>query len=47
MFVDHLLKGMGALDKSVSGEIVPRFVGFADNRDFFYVMRRNGKEGQR
>ncbi len=40
MFVDHLLKGMSELDKSVSGEIVPRFLGYADNRDFFYVMRK-------
>lgn len=40
MFVDHLVKGMAELDKSNSGEIVPRFLGYADNRDFFYVMRR-------
>jgi hypothetical protein len=40
MFVDHLIKGMSALDKSSSGEIIPRFLGYADNRDFFYVMRR-------
>ena len=40
-FVDHLLKGMSALEKSSdSGEIVPRFVGYADNRDFFYVMHK-------
>lgn len=44
MFVDHLLKGMSVLDKPASGELVPRFLGYADNRDFFYVMRRNGKE---
>jgi len=40
MFVDHLIKGMAELDKSDSGEIVPRFLGYADNRDFFYVMRK-------
>jgi hypothetical protein len=40
MFVDHLLKGMSVLEKSESGQIVPRFVGYADNRDFFYMMRR-------
>jgi hypothetical protein len=39
--VDHLLKGMSQLDKTVSGRIVPRFLGFPDNRDFFYVMRRD------
>lgn len=38
--VDHLLKGMSALDKSASNENVPRFLGFSDNRDFFYLMRR-------
>lgn len=43
MFVDHLLKGMSVLDKSASGEVVPRFLGYADNRDFFYVMRREMK----
>ncbi len=40
MFVDHLLKGMSVLDKSAAGELVPRFLGYADNRDFFYVTRR-------
>jgi len=40
LFVDHLLKGMSVLEKSASGEIVPRFLGYADNRDFFYVMRK-------
>jgi hypothetical protein len=44
MSVDHLLKGMSQLDKSVSGEIVPRFLGYPDNRDFFYVMLRGAKE---
>ena len=50
MFVDHLLKGMGELDKSAAGEVVPRFLGYPDNRDFFYVMRRSSappKEGKR
>jgi len=40
LFVDHLLKGMSELDKSAAGEVVPRFLGYPDNRDFFYVMRR-------
>jgi hypothetical protein len=43
VFVDHLVKGMSVLEKSASGEIVPRFLGYADNRDFFYVTRRNGQ----
>lgn len=44
MSVDHLLKGMSQLDKSAAAQVVPRFLGFPDNRDFFYVMRRNAKE---
>jgi hypothetical protein len=44
MFVDHLLKGMSEVDKSAAGEVVPRFLGYPDNRDFFYLMRRNPKE---
>lgn len=47
MLVDHLLKGMSVLEKSDSGKLVPRFLGYADNRDFFYVMRRNGQEVKR
>jgi hypothetical protein len=44
MSVDHLLSGMSVLDKaSPSGEVVPRFLGYPDNRDFFYVMRRTTK----
>jgi hypothetical protein len=44
LFVDHLLKGMSVLDKSASDEVIPRFLGYPDNRDFFYVMRRSMKE---
>jgi hypothetical protein len=44
LLVDHLLTGMNVLDKPAYGELVPRFLGYADNRDFFYIMRRNGKE---
>ncbi len=46
MTVDHLLTGMSVLDKSVSGEVVPRFLGYPDNRDFFYVMRRTDREAR-
>jgi hypothetical protein len=44
--VDHLLKGMSQVDQSVSGKVVPRFLGYPDNRDFFYVMRREAKGGK-
>jgi hypothetical protein len=32
---------MNQVEKSDSGEAVPRFLGYPDNRDFFYLMRRN------
>jgi len=40
-FVDYLITGMSEVDKTNSGGEVPRFLGYADNRDFFFVMRRN------
>ena len=41
IFVDHLISGMSQVDKSDANRPVPRFLGYPDNRDFFYVMRRN------
>jgi hypothetical protein len=41
LFVDYLLSGMNEVDKMDSGEEVPRFLGYPDNRDFFYVIRRD------
>jgi hypothetical protein len=38
--IDHLIRGMGVVDKSVSGKSVPRFLAYPDNRDFFYITRR-------
>jgi hypothetical protein len=38
--VEHLIQGMSVLDKSVKGQYVPRFLAYPDDRDFFYVMRR-------
>jgi len=39
--VEHLMGGMAAVDKRLrNGTTLPRFVGFADNRDFFYLMRK-------
>ena len=40
LLVQHLIQGMSVLDKSEKGEYVPRFIGYSDNRDFFYVMKR-------
>ena len=39
--VDYLIAGMSEVDKTDSGGEVPRFLGYPDNRDFFFVMRRN------
>jgi hypothetical protein len=36
LLVQHLIQGMSALDKSEAGQYMPRFLGYADNRDFFY-----------
>lgn len=38
--VKHLIAGMSVLDKEVDGAVAPRFLGFADNRDFFYLTER-------
>jgi hypothetical protein len=42
--VQHLVKGMGEVDRSVGGRTVPRFIGYPDNRDFFYVLQRQENE---
>jgi len=41
LLVDYLINGMSEVEKSASGGPVPRFLGYPDNRDFFYLMRRN------
>lgn len=38
--VQHLVRGMSVLDKHAGGELAPRFLAAPDNRDFFYVLRR-------
>jgi hypothetical protein len=38
--VQHLIQGMAEVDKTSGGRLVPRFLGFADDRDFFYLVRR-------
>ena len=38
---EHLVTGMSAIDlKSNNGQPIPRFVGFSDNRDFMYLLRK-------
>jgi hypothetical protein len=41
LFVDYLINGMSQVDKSGPSGPVPRFLGYPDNRDFFYLMRRD------
>ncbi len=41
--VEYLDKGMRVVDKTAKGQYVPRFIGYADNRDFFYVLRKEVK----
>lgn len=43
MAVDHLISGMSVLDKAQGGQVIPRFLGYPDNRDFFYLMRKEDK----
>jgi hypothetical protein len=41
LFVEYLIEGMREVDKTTSGGTVPRFLGYPDNRDFFFVTRRS------
>jgi len=41
--VEYLIRGMRVVDELTKGQYVPRFIGYADNRDFFYVLRKEGK----
>ncbi|MBP1601973.1 MAG: hypothetical protein H6Q06_2124, partial [Acidobacteria bacterium] len=41
--VEYLIRGMRVVDELTEGQYVPRFIGYADNRDFFYVLRKEGK----
>ncbi len=39
--VQHLIHGMSAVDRQSGGAFVPRFLGYPDDRDFFYFTQRN------
>lgn len=44
MHVAHLVPGMALIEKKArDGTILPRFIGFADNRDLFYVTRKESQ----
>jgi hypothetical protein len=38
--VQHLVEGMSVLDQEVDGRLAPRFLGFPDDRDFFYLLEK-------
>lgn len=43
VIVEHLIDGMGQVDKKRrgrEGSLLPRFLGFPDDRDFFFVVLR-------
>jgi hypothetical protein len=40
LLVEHLIDGMQAVDRSSHGELLPRFLAFPDDRDFFYLTQR-------
>jgi hypothetical protein len=39
--VHHLDRGMSVLDLTYQGAVVPRFLSYPDNRDFFYLSRKS------
>jgi hypothetical protein len=41
LLTEHLIDGMGVVDGSQGGQTLPRFASVADNRDFFYLLRRS------
>ena len=43
LVTEHLIDGMGAVDGAKGGKTLPRFVSVADNRDFFYLLRRTAQ----
>lgn len=40
IIIHHLITEMSTLDQSQGDHVVPRFIGYADNRDFFYLLRK-------
>ena len=42
--VEHLVQGMAQLDKSEDSKVLPRFLSFPDDRDFFYVTQRGAPQ---
>jgi hypothetical protein len=40
--VEHLIQGMQAVDRTARNQLAPRFLAFPDDRDFFYITKREG-----
>jgi hypothetical protein len=40
LYIQHLIKEMSEVDASVKGQYIPRFLGYSDDRDFFYLTRK-------
>lgn len=40
LVVQHLAQGMAEVDRKGGDQLAPRFLSFPDDRDFFYVLRR-------
>jgi len=40
LYIQHLIQKMSEADLTVKGQYVPRFLGFPDDRDFFYLTRK-------
>lgn len=44
ILVEHLIEGMADVDRKGGEELAPRFLGFPDDRDFFYLTRRQATQ---
>ncbi len=40
LIVQHLAQGMAEVDRKGGDQLAPRFLGFPDDRDFFYLLKR-------
>jgi len=40
LVVQHLIEGMREVDRKGGNQLAPRFLGFPDDRDFFYLLRK-------
>lgn len=43
MRVQHLVTGMAVIDRKGGNQLAPRFLSFPDDRDFFYLLRRENR----